>query len=65
MLRAPTTAVCVAGKARQDLQGFLLRHGRIYPGSTKAHRRWLIAVRFEHPAQQIVLQGCIHAVTDT
>ena len=29
-----------------------------------AYRRWLTTVRFEHPAQQIVLQDYIHAVTD-
>lgn len=57
----------VVGKARQHLQGFLLRHGRIHPGKkgwTKAYRRWLATVRFTHPAQQIVLQDYIHAVTD-
>ena len=31
-VRARATAMRVAGKARQHLQGFLLRHGRIYPG---------------------------------
>jgi len=67
LVRARATAVRVAGKARQHLQGFLLRHGRIYPGKkgwTKAYRRWLTTVRFEHPAQQIVLQDYIHSVTD-
>jgi transposase len=67
LVRARATAVRVAGKARQHLQGFLLRHGRIYPGKkgwTKAYRRWLTTVRFEQPAQQIVLQDYIHAVTD-
>jgi transposase len=67
LVRARATAVRVAGKARQHLQGFLLRHGRIYPGKkgwTKAYRRWLTTVRFTHPAQQIVLQDYIHAVTD-
>jgi transposase len=67
LVRARATAVRVTGKARQHLQGFLLRHGRIYPGQkgwTKAYRRWLTTVRFEHPAQQIVLQDYIHAVTD-
>ena len=67
LVRARATAVRVAGKARQHLQGFLLRHGRIYPGKkgwTLAYRRWLTTVRFEHPAQQIVLQDYIHAVTD-
>ena len=51
------------GKARQHLQGFLLRHGRIYAGKkgwTLPYRRWLTTVRFDHPAQQIVLQDYIH-----
>jgi transposase len=67
LVRARATAVRVAGKARQHLQGFLLRHGRIYPGKkgwTKAYRHWLTTVRFEHLAQQIVLQDYIHSVTD-
>jgi transposase len=54
-------------KARQHLQGFLLRHERIYHGArawTLAYRGWLTTVRFEHPAQQIVLQDYIHAVQE-
>jgi len=54
-------------KARQYLQGFLLRHGRIYPGKngwTVAYRRWLTMVRFQHPAQQIVVQDEFDAVAD-
>ena len=54
-------------KARQHLGGFLLRHGKIYSGVrtwTQAYRRWLTTVRFDHPAQQIVLQDYIDAVTD-
>src|SRR5947208_14582539 len=61
------TAVRVLSKARQHLQGFLLRHDRIYRGArawTLAYRRWLTTVRFDHPAQQIVLQDYIHAVED-
>ncbi len=53
--------------ARQHLQGFLLRHERIYCGArawTLVYRRWLTTVRFEHPAQQIVLQDYIHAVQE-
>jgi transposase len=67
LVRARAVAVRVTGKSRQHLQGFLLRHGRIYPGKngwTKAYRRWLTTVRFEHPAQQIVLQDYIDAVSD-
>ena len=64
LVRSRATAVRVAGQARRHLQGFLLRHGRICPakkGWTKACRRWLSTVRFEHPAQQIVFQDYIHA----
>ena len=67
LVRARATARRVLGKARQHLQGFLLRHGRIYRGMrgwTRAYRRWLSTVRFDHPAQQIVLQDYIHAVED-
>ncbi len=67
LVRARATAMRVAGKARQHLQGFLLRHSRIYPGKkgwTGAYRRWLALVRFTHPAQQIVLQDYIDAVAD-
>ena len=67
LVRARATARRVLGKARQHLQGFLLRHGRIYPGVrgwTRAYRRWLTTVRFDHSAQQIVLQDYIHAVED-
>lgn len=67
LVRARATAVRMAGQARQHLQGFLLRHGRVYPGKkgwTKAYRRWLSTLRFEHPAQQIVFQDYIHSVTD-
>lgn len=67
LVRARATAVRVLSKARQHLQGFLLRHDRIYRGArawTLAYRRWLTTVRFDHPAQQIVLQDYIHAVQD-
>lgn len=67
LIRARATAVRMLGKSRQHLQGFLLRHGRIYPGKTGwtgAYRRWLARVRFDHPAQQLVLQDYVHAVED-
>jgi transposase len=67
LVRARATAVRVLSKARQHLQGFLLRHDRTYHGTrawTQAYRRWLTTVRFDHPAQQIVLQDYIHAVQD-
>jgi transposase len=67
LIRARATAARVLAKARQHLQGFLLRHGRVFAGKkswTLAYRRWLTTVRFGHPAQQLVLQEYIHAVTD-
>lgn len=67
LVRARATAVRVLGKARQHLQSFLLRHEKAYHGArawTVAHRRWLTTVRFDHPAQQIVLQDYIDAVQD-
>jgi transposase len=67
LVRARATAGRVLSKARQHLQGFLLRHGQIYRGVrawTLAYRRWLTTVRFAHPAQQIVLQDYLHAVQD-
>jgi transposase len=67
LIRARSIVVRVLGKARQHLQGFLLRHGRIYAGKkgwTLAYRRWLTTVRFDHAAQQLVLQDYIQAVTD-
>lgn len=67
LVRARTTAVRVLGKARQHLGGFLLRHAKIFAGQgawTLAYRRWLTTVRFDHPAQQIVLQDYIYAVED-
>lgn len=67
LIRARATAVRVLGKARQHLQGFLLRHDKVYSGErtwTLAYRRWLTTVRFEHPAQQIVFQDYIHAIEE-
>jgi transposase len=66
LVRARLVAMRTVRKARQHLQGFLLRHGRVHSGSawTLAHRRWLATVRFEHPAQQIVFQDYAHAVED-
>ena len=68
LIRARATAVRVLSKARQHLQGFLLRHGRLYAGRTT----WTLAYRLvaddaalrAHPAQQIVLQDYLHAIQD-
>lgn len=52
---------------RQQLQSFLLRHGRIYNGLsswTRSHYKWLSEQKFEHPAHQIVFQDYINAIHD-
>ncbi|MCW2239461.1 IS110 family RNA-guided transposase [Azospirillum canadense] len=67
LVRARTAAMETVRRARQQLQSFLLRHNRIFTGRspwTAAHRRWLANQRFEHPAQQIVLQELIDTVAD-
>ena len=67
LIRARTHMVEQVRKARQQLQGFLLRQGRIYSGATSwtaAHRHWLATVRFDHDAHQIILQEYIDAMVD-
>jgi transposase len=51
--------------ARHQLSKFLLRHGRRYPGKsawTGMHLDWIRKQRFEHPAQQKVLEDYLHSV---
>jgi transposase len=67
LVRARTAAMEAVRRARQQLQGFLLRHGRVFAGRktwSPAHRRWLAGLRFEHPAQQIVLQEQLDAIEE-
>lgn len=53
-------------KARQQLNGFVLRHGHHWPSNrsrwTKGHYNWLESLTFEHDWQQIVLQEYVDAV---
>jgi transposase len=67
LVRARTAAMEAVRRARQQLQSFLLRHGRVFAGRkawSPAHRRWLGGLRFEHPAQQIVLQEQLDAIDE-
>jgi transposase len=53
--------------SKQQLQSFLLRHGRSYDGLTswtRSHYTWLAEQKFEHPAHQIVFQDYINAIHD-
>ncbi len=65
LIRARTAAMEAVRRARQQLQGFLLRHDRVFTGRktwSPAHRRWLAGLSFAHPAQQIALQEQIDAI---
>ena len=65
--RAREASVRCLRRARQQLLGFLLRHDRIFTGRShwsRAHRRWLAEVSFEHPAQQIVLEELRQAIEE-
>ena len=64
LVRARLAAVRTLRQARQQLSGFLLRHGHHYhrPAWTLMHRRWLAGLRFEQPVHYIVLEDCIAAV---
>jgi transposase len=67
LARARDAAMEALRRARQQLQSFLLRHGRIFSGRTvwsKAHTRWLCEQTFDHPAQQIVLTEYRQAIED-
>ena len=69
LVRARADAARQLTCARQQLLGFLLRHGRNYhpPGKhwTKRHRTWLAMQAFELPAHQIVFQDYVEAVWAT
>jgi transposase len=67
LVRAREAANDALRRARQQLQAFLLRHGRIYKGKatwTKIHRRWLAKQSFTHPAHHIVLEEYMRAIED-
>jgi transposase len=67
LVRARTAAMEAVRRARQQLQGFLLRHGRVFTGRktwSPAHRRWLAGLSFAHPAQQVVLQEQLDAIAE-
>ena len=67
LVRAREAAMEALKRARQHLQSFLLRHGRVYTGRTpwtRAHTRWLCDQPFEHPAHHIVLAEYRQAIED-
>jgi transposase len=67
LVRAREAANDALKQARQQLQSFLLRHGRIYTGRTpwtRAHKRWLACQAFDHPAHHILLAEYCQAIED-
>jgi transposase len=64
LVRARMAAVRTLRQARQQLSGFLLRHGHHYnrPTGTLMHRRWLAGLKFEQAVHYIVLEDCIATV---
>lgn len=67
LVRAREAAQEAQKRARQQLQSFLLRHGRVYSGRSSwslAHMRWISTLKFEHPAHFIVLKEYCQAIED-
>src|SRR5437762_6100149 len=64
LVRARLDAVHSLRRARQQLSGFLLRHGCHYgrPAWTKLHRRWLAGLKFAQAVHHLVLEDYIQAV---
>ena len=64
LVRARQAAVRSLRQARQQLSGFLLRHGHHYhrPAWTLLHRRWLAGLKFDQAVHHIVLEDCIAAI---
>ena len=64
LVRARLDAVHSLRRARQQLAGFLLRHGCHYgrPAWTMLHRRWLAGLKFDQAIHHIVLEDYIAAV---
>jgi len=65
LVRARAAAVETLRVHKQQVSAFMLKHGRHFPRKKAwgaRYLRWLQEQRFEHPAQQIVLQEAVEAV---
>ncbi len=68
LVRAREAASSALKIAHQQLQSFLLRHGRNYTGKkpwTKAHTNWLCGQKFDQAAHQIVLEEYRRAIEES
>jgi len=67
LTRAREDAKSVARKAKQRILAFLLRHGYRYSVKTpwsRAHFRWIATLKMPHPAQHVVLQESLDALSE-
>lgn len=67
LVRARITAMETVRKFRQQLQGFLLRQGRIYPGKTpwtRTHANWIRTLTFVHPAHYAMVHEHLEAIQE-
>jgi transposase len=67
LVRGREAAMRSHNRVRQQLLGFLLRQGRVYPGKThwtKAHQHWLDGQSFEHAAHQILFHEMREAIRE-
>lgn len=65
LTRARETAMLDLRTKRQHVSAFLLRLGKPYPGKTtwtKAHVRWIVSQKLEHPQQRLVLEEMMLAI---
>lgn len=67
MVRAREDAKAAERRSRQQLKALLLRNGIRYESKTSwtpAHLRWLAEVKMDLPAQQVVFQEYLDAITN-
>ncbi len=65
LTRARETAMLDLRTKRQHVSAFLLRLGKPYPEKTtwtKAHVRWIVSQKLEHPQQRLVLEEMMLAI---
>jgi len=65
LVRSRAAAVESHRRHRQQISGFMLKHGRVFDRRTAwtmRYWRWLQEQKFEHPAHQIALQEMVQAV---
>lgn len=68
LTRAREDAKITERKAKQRLNGFLLRSGFIFSGKShwsKAHFNWIADIRMQHPNQQLTLQEYVDAIHES